>query len=121
MNSLTDVQKKSMLELLEAQYKKLQKLEKNKLLLGKKVTLKKLYDHRVLLDYFRRFTSPRKFVGKFIDRVKNKFYYETEYFVGDIVARQERFNNELIEYLGKMEKEIDDLKKENEKLKKKMK
>jgi hypothetical protein len=93
MNSLTDTQKKRILTLLE-------KISKDVALIHRKEAKEKeskkiLKDNAELLNHYRRFVSPRKILGKFIDKAKNKFYYETEYFIGEIVARQERLMKKL--------------------------
>ncbi len=109
MNSLSDTQKKRILKLLE-------EISSDVCALHKKTAQKSqskriLKDHADLAAHYRRFKSPRMVVGKLIDKAKGKFYYETEYFVGEIIARQEKFNKEVIEYLEKLEKEIKELKK----------
>ncbi len=108
MNSLSDTKKKRILKLLEnissdvcALHKKQARQSHHKQLLK---------DHADLVAHYRRFKSPRKIFGRFIDRAKGKFYYETEYFIGEIIARQEKFNNEVIDYLEKLEKEVKTLK-----------
>lgn len=108
MNSLSDTKKKRILKLLE-------KISKDVSILHKKNAHKTqskriLKDHANLAAHYRRFKSPRKLVGKLIDRAKGKFYYETEYFLGEIITRQEKFNTEVIEYLEKLEKEVNSLK-----------
>jgi Mg2+ and Co2+ transporter CorA len=118
MNSVAKVPTKRILNLLESISKDLDKLKKKKDLVDKKTNLKQLEKYRVLLDKYRRFVSPRKVVGGLIDKAKNKFYYETEHFVGDIFAHQEQFNTRVVEYLERLEKELSDLKKEVRKKKK---
>lgn len=46
----------------------------------------------ILSRLYRRFTSPRRLIGRFIDAVKNKFYYETQHFIGAIVDTQDQIN-----------------------------
>lgn len=109
MNSLSDTKKKRILKLLEKISKDVSVLHKKN---AKETQSKKiLEDHANLVAHYRRFKSPRKLVGKLIDSAKGKFYYETEYFIGEIVSRQEKFNTEVIEYLEKLDKEVQDLKK----------
>lgn len=111
MDSLSDVQKKRILNLLNKMSKDIQILKKKESGRGKKGNLKNLDEYKDLVSHYRKFVSPRKVTGKLVDKVKNKFYYETEYFIGEIIERQEQFNREVIAYLKKLEKEIDKLKK----------
>lgn len=109
MNSLSDTKKKRILKLLENISREVSILHKKN---AKETQSKKiLEDHANLVAHYRRFKSPRKIFGKAIDKAKGKFYYETEYFIGEIVSRQEKFNSEVIEYLKRLEKEVKDLKK----------
>ena len=109
MNSLSDTKKKRILKLLEKISSDVAVIHRKN---AKKTQSKKiLQDHADLVSHYRRFKSPRKILGKLIDKAKGKFYYETEYFIGEIVARQEKFNSEVIEYLQKLEKEIEAIKK----------
>lgn len=111
MNSLSDVQKKRILKFLETVSKDLNTLKKKEALEGKQVDFDELKEHADLLRYYRRFVSPRKLTGKLIDKLKNKFYYETEYFIGDVIARQERYNKEILSRIHKMERNIEKMKK----------
>lgn len=112
MSSLTLAEKKRLLTLLEKVSKEVNELKKKEVFAGKKVSLPKLKDHAELIRFYRRFVSPRKVVGKVVDKMKNKFYYETEYFLGEIIARQERFNNEVAGHLSAIEQDIEKIKKE---------
>ncbi|MBU1446652.1 hypothetical protein KKD70_05320 [Patescibacteria group bacterium] len=112
MNSLSEVQKKRIFNLLEKISHDISIFKKAQVLKGKEDKLSPLRTRRVLLDRYRRFKSPRKFFGVLIDSIKNKFYYETEHFVGDVFAQQEQFNNRVIDYLEVLEKELKVLKKE---------
>ena len=108
MNSLSDTKKKRILKLLEKISEEVSVLHRKN---AKEIQRKKiLKDYSTLAGHYRRFKSPRKVLGKLIDRAKGKFYYETEYFIGEIISRQEKFNIEVIEYLKYLEKEIKDLK-----------
>ncbi|MFC1655429.1 hypothetical protein ACFL3C_01040 [Patescibacteria group bacterium] len=111
MNSLSDVQKKRILKFLEKASKDLNALKKKEALEGKEIDIDELKEHADLLRYFRRFVSPRKLTGKIVDKLKNKFYYETEYFIGDVIGRQERYNKEILSRLQQMEREINKIKK----------
>ncbi|MCD6109684.1 hypothetical protein J7J83_02915 [bacterium] len=109
MSSLSDIKKKRILKLLDKISKDIAILHKKN---AKKTQSKRILgDNAQLTNYYRRFKSPRKILGKTIDKAKGKFYYETEYFIGEIVARQEKFNTEIIEYLEHLEKELKTLKK----------
>jgi len=111
MNSLPESEKERMLNFLQelsGQLKEFKRVQTGQLNLD---NLRKLKDTANLTGYYRRFESPRKVVGPAIDKAKNKFYYEAEHFIGDIIARQEKFNNETIRYIEKLENEIEKLKK----------
>lgn len=112
MDSLSDTKKKRILKLLEKISRDVSVLHKKNAreTQGKQI----LKDHANLVAHYRKFKSPRKIAGKFIDKAKGKFYYETQYFIGEIVSRQEKFNIEVIEYLERLEKEVKSLK-ENKK------
>jgi Mg2+ and Co2+ transporter CorA len=112
MNSLSDVKKKRILKLFQSIEKDINKLKKSEKEKEGSAGLHQLKKHRVLLNRYRRFVSPRKILGPVIDKAKNKFYYETEYFLGDVIAHQEQFNTQVIEYMEMLEKEIKDLKKQ---------
>ncbi|MBA4336713.1 hypothetical protein C0416_02970 [bacterium] len=109
MNSLSDTKKKRILKLLERISRDVSVLHKKN---AQETQSKRiLEDHVNLVAHYRKFKSPRRVFGKIIDKVKGKFYYETEYFVGEIIARQEKFNKEVVEYIEKLEKEVKELKK----------
>lgn len=112
MNSLSEVQKKRIFNLLEKISKDISVFKKKQVAKVKEDKLSTLRHRRVLLDRYRRFKSPRKFFGGMIDMMKGKFYYETEHFVGDVFAQQEQFNNAIIDYLQGLQKEVQSLKKE---------
>ncbi|MBN1494597.1 hypothetical protein JW911_02540 [Candidatus Peregrinibacteria bacterium] len=109
--TLSNLDKKRILNFLEKVTRDIAALKRKETKDKKNVYINSLKEEANLLNYFRRFVSPRKVVGKVIDKAKNKFYYETEYFIGEIVARQERFNQKVIKYLEKLEAEIKSLKK----------
>jgi len=109
--SLTNIDKKRILNFLEKVSRDITLLKRKQAKDTKRVYLDSLKEEADLLNHFRRFVSPRKVVGKVIDKAKNKFYYETEYFIGEIVARQERFNQKVIKYLERLEEEIKSLRK----------
>ena len=118
MSSLSDVKKKRILKLFQSIERDIAKLKKTEKEKESSAGIHQLKKHRVLLNRYRRFVSPRKVFGGVIDKAKNKFYYETEYFIGDIIAHQEQFNTHVIKYLEKLEKEVKDLKKQMKKKKK---
>jgi len=109
--SLSNIDKKRILNFLEKVSRDIALLKRSEAKDKKSVFIDSLKEEADLLNHFRRFVSPRKVVGKVIDKAKNKFYYETEYFIGEIVARQERFNQKVIKYLEKLEEEIKSLRK----------
>lgn len=109
MNSLSDTQKKRILKFLEKLSKDTVGIHDKRI--GKDPKLRELVENANITQFYRRFVSPRPFTGKVIDKAKNKFYYETEYFIGEIISRQERFNEETIKYIKRLEKEIQQLKK----------
>jgi hypothetical protein len=111
MKSLSKVEKKRILNLLEGITRDVASLKRKEASDVSKKSLKYLKDHKDLTNHYRRFVSPRKLTGRVVDKMKNKFYYETEYFIGEIFARQERFNNEVISYLKYLDKEVKSLKK----------
>lgn len=111
MNSLPESEKERMLKFLEELSSQLKDFKQKQTGQLNQDALRKLKDTANLVAYYRRFESPRKVIGPAIDKAKNKFYYETEHFIGDIVARQEKFNQETIKYIEKLEKEIKELKK----------
>jgi len=112
MNSLPEASKKRIFNLLEKISRDISVFKKKQVEKIQKDSLNVLRRRRVLLDRYRKFKSPRKFFGGLVDKIKGKFYYETEYFVGDLFAQQEQFNNAVIDYLENLQKEIGDLKKE---------
>ncbi len=59
-----------------------------------------LRENYALNPFYRRFVSPRKLIGKLIDRIKNKFYYETHHFVGAVIDKQEQFNKDTASTLS---------------------
>ena len=110
-DSLSNLDKKRILNFLERVSRDIALLKRKEAKENKNVFINSIREEADLTNHFRRFVSPRKVVGKVIDKAKNKFYYETEYFIGEIVARQERFNQKVIKYLEKLEEEIKTLKK----------
>ena len=109
--SLSNTDKKRILNFLEQVSRDIALLKRKEAKDGKNILINSLKEVADLTNHYRRFVSPRKVVGKAIDKAKNKFYYETEYFIGEIVARQERFNQKVIKHLEKLEEEIKALKK----------
>lgn len=109
MNSLTETQKERILKFLEKLSKDIAVMHRKRV--GEGRSTKLLKENANLTRFYRKFKSPRLVSGKLIDKAKNKFYYETEYFIGEIVARQEKFNEETIKYIEKLEKEIKKLSK----------
>ncbi len=104
MNSLSETRKKNILKFLEKLSKDIAVIHRKRV--GEKRSTKLLKENAHLTQFYRKFKSPRIVTGKIIDKAKNKFYYETEYFIGEIVQRQERFNEETIKYIEKLENEI---------------
>jgi hypothetical protein len=109
MNSLSETEKDRILKFLDKLSKDTAILHRKRV--GEDRSTKVLKDNAKLTEYYRKFKSPRPVTGKIVDKAKNKFYYETEYFIGEIVARQEKFNKETIKYIEKLEKEIKKLSK----------
>lgn len=109
MNSLSETEKKRILIFLDKLSKDIAVIHRKRL--GTSGSTKVLKENAKLTQYYRKFKSPRPVTGKLIDKAKNKFYYETEYFVGEIIQRQEKFNEETIKYIEKLEKEIKKLSK----------
>ncbi|MFC1647712.1 hypothetical protein ACFL10_01825 [Patescibacteria group bacterium] len=110
MNSLPESEKERMLNFLEELSGQLKVFKQKQTGQINQDSLRKLKDTANLVAYYRRFESPRKVIGPAIDKAKNKLYYETEHFIGDIVVRQEKFNQETIKYIAKLEKQIEELK-----------
>ncbi len=108
MNSLSETEKKRILKFLDKLSKDISVIHRKRM--GEKQSKKVLKENANLTHFYRKFKSPRLVTGKLIDKAKNKFYYETEYFMGEIVRRQELFNEETIKYIEKLEKEISKLK-----------
>ena len=106
MNSLTEDDKNRISKMLENLSGELKSFKVKQTKQFKKEGLDKLSEYSELVNQYRRFVSPRKVSGKIVDKAKDKFYYETEHFIGAIVERQQLFNKETIKYLSKMEKEI---------------
>ncbi|MFC1599722.1 hypothetical protein ACFL3T_01710 [Patescibacteria group bacterium] len=104
MSSLSETDKDRILKFLDKLSKDIAVIHRKRV--KGKGNIKLLKDNAKLSKHYRKFTSPRKVGGKLIDKAKNKFYYETEYFIGEIVQRQEKFNEETIKYIEKLEKEI---------------
>jgi len=67
-----------------------------------KESLQYLIENHRLTPLYKRFISPRKIFGKLIDRIKNKFYYETHYFIGGIVEKQEELNKHTANAIDKI-------------------
>lgn len=111
MDSLTASQKKRFSTFLDKLSKDILSLKKKELKFGKKLDLSVLKEHADLTKYYRRFVSPRKVLGKVVDKAKSKFYYETEYFLGEIIARQEKYNKEVATQLSILENELEKIKK----------
>lgn len=111
MDSLSKDEKKRILNLLESITADVASLKRREAKDVSKKSIRFLKGNKDLTNHYRKFVSPRKLTGKVIDKMKNKFYYETEYFIGEIFARQERFNNEVLSYLKYLDKEVKKLKK----------
>lgn len=111
MNSLSKDQKERILNLLEKITNNVASLKRSEAKDVSKKSLRFLKENKDLTNHYRRFISPRKVTGKAVDKVKNKFYYEVEYFIGEIFARQERFNNEVISHLKYLDEELKKIKK----------
>jgi hypothetical protein len=109
MDSLSDTKKKRILKFLDNLSKDIAGIHDKRI--GKDTALRPLVENANITQFYRRFVSPRPFTGKVVDKAKNKFYYETEYFLGEIILRQERFNEETIKYIKRLEGEIKKLKK----------
>lgn len=109
MSSLSETEKDRILKFLDKLSKDTAKIHRKRV--GEERSTKALKSNAKLTEFYRRFKSPRPVTGKLIDKAKNKFYYETQYFIGEVVARQEKFNEETIKYIEKLEKEIKSLKK----------
>lgn len=104
MSSLSETDKDRILKFLDKLSKDIAVIHRKRV--GEGRSTKVLKENAKLSSYYRKFKSPRAVSGKLIDKAKNKFYYETEYFIGEIVQRQEKFNEETIKYIEKLEKEI---------------
>ncbi len=110
MSSLSETDKERILKFLDKLSKDIAVIHRKRI--GESRSTKLLKENAKLTGFYRKFKSPRLVSGKLIDKAKNKFYYETEYFIGEIVARQEKFNEETINYIEKLEKEIKKLSKD---------
>lgn len=55
-----------------------------------------------LEPFYRRFISPRRIIGRLIDKVKNKFYYEIQHFIGAIISRQQELNKHSANAINKL-------------------
>lgn len=115
MDSLSKDQKERILNLLEKITNNVASLKRSEAKDISKKSLRFLNEHKDLTNHYRRFVSPRKVTGKAVDKMKNKFYYEVEYFIGEIFARQEHFNSEVISHLKYLDKEIKTIKKNQSK------
>jgi len=104
MSSLSETDKDRILKFLDKLSKDIAEIHRKRV--GKSRSTKIMKENAKLTSFYRKFKSPRPLSGKLIDKAKNKFYYETEYFIGEIVNRQEKFNEETIKYIEKLEKEI---------------
>lgn len=104
MSSLSETDKNRILKFLDKLSKDIAVIHRKRV--GEDRSTKILKENAKLTHYYRKFKSPRLISGKLIDKAKDKFYYETEYFIGEIVHRQEKFNEETIKYIEKLEKEI---------------
>jgi hypothetical protein len=109
MSSLSETEKNRILKFLDKLSKDIAVIHRKRVRNSRSTKL--LKENAKLTGFYRKFKSPRPVSGKLIDKAKNKFYYETEYFIGEIVQRQEKFNEETIKYIEKLEKEIKKLKK----------
>jgi hypothetical protein len=109
MDSLSDTKKKRILKFLDNLSKDIAGIHDKRI--GQDTSMRYLVENANITQFYRRFASPRLFTGKIIDKAKDKFYYEAEYFIGEIVSRQERFNEETIKYIKRLEGEIKKLKK----------
>ena len=107
---MSEEEKNSILKMLEGLSEELKVFKEKQTKRLQKKGLEKLDEDAEIVNHYRRFVSPRKLTGKLVNKAKEKFYYETEHFVGGIVERQQKFNKETVKYLASLEKQIKEIK-----------